>query len=122
MAKRKAKGLGDTIEQITEATGIKAAVELFSKVTGIDCGCDERKEKLNNLIKYKRTINCLNETDYNALTPLVDVKKAELSPKEQFLIIDIYARVFNEKLESSNCSSCWRDILADLRKVYNAYE
>jgi len=121
MAKRKAKGLGDTIEQITEATGIKAAVELFSKVTGIDCGCDERKEKLNNLIKYKRTINCLNETDYNALTPLVDVKKAELSPKEQFLIIDIYARVFNETLESSNCSSCWRDILSDLRKVHNTY-
>ena len=46
--KKKATGLGDTIEQITEATGIKAVVELFSKATGIDCGCDERKAKLNN--------------------------------------------------------------------------
>ena len=49
MAKQKAKGLGDTIESITEATGIKAAVEMFSKATGIDCGCDERKAKLNEL-------------------------------------------------------------------------
>ena len=119
---RKPKGLGDTIEAITEATGIKAAVELFSSITGIDCGCDERKEKLNRLITYKRTINCLNEQDYNALTPLVDIRKADLSPKEQNLIIAIYERVFNEKLESSNCSGCWRDILSDLRKVYNAYE
>ena len=44
MAKRKAKGFGDTIEAITEATGIKAVVEVFSKATGIDCGCDKRKE------------------------------------------------------------------------------
>ena len=123
MAKgRKAKGLGDTIEAITEATGIKAAVELFSSITGLDCGCNERKEKLNRLITYKRSINCLNEQDYNALKPLVDIHKADLSPKEQSLIIAIYERVFNEKLEASNCSGCWRDILADLRKVYNAYE
>ena len=122
MAKRKPKGLGDTIEAITEATGIKAAVELFSSITGLDCGCNERKEKLNRLITYKRSINCLNEQDYNALKPLVDIHKADLSPKEQSLIIAIYERVFNEKLEASNCSGCWRDILADLRKVYNAYE
>jgi hypothetical protein len=44
-------GLGDTIEKITKATGIKAAVELFSSVTGLDCGCDERKETLNKLFK-----------------------------------------------------------------------
>ncbi len=45
--KKKSEGLGDTIEKITTATGIKAAVEMFSKATGIDCGCDARKEKLN---------------------------------------------------------------------------
>ena len=58
---RKPKGLGDTIEAITEVTGIKTVVELFSKATGIDCGCEERKEKLNNLIPYRRNVNCLKE-------------------------------------------------------------
>ncbi len=47
MAKRKATGLGDTIEQITEATGIKKLVEF---VAGEDCGCEERKKKLNEMI------------------------------------------------------------------------
>ena len=42
------KGLGDTIEKITTATGIKKAVDTVSKVTGRDCGCGRRKEKLNN--------------------------------------------------------------------------
>ena len=42
------KGLGDTIEKITTATGIKKAVDTVSKVTGKECGCGRRKEKLNN--------------------------------------------------------------------------
>lgn len=38
----KSKGLGDTIEKFTRATGIKALV-------GEDCvPCSERKKKLNN--------------------------------------------------------------------------
>lgn len=119
---RKPKGLGDTIEQITEATGIKAAVELFSKVTGIDCGCDERKAKLNNLISYRRNVNCLKEDEYLFLKVLYDTKVNQLTPKQQVTIKDIYLNVFNEKLDSSNCPSCWRTIMGDLRKVYDTYE
>lgn len=44
----KSKGLGDTIEKVTAATGIKKAVEFVSKASGIDCGCPERKETLND--------------------------------------------------------------------------
>jgi|TARA_R110001592_G_scaffold12397_1_gene59188 hypothetical protein len=50
---KEVKGLGDTIEQITKATGIKAIVDKVSEVTGTDCGCDNRKEKLNKLVPYK---------------------------------------------------------------------
>jgi len=124
MAKRgrKAKGLGDTIEQITEATGIKAAVKLFTEVTGIDCGCDARKEKLNNLISYRKNVNCLNEDEYLFLKVLYETNLNQLTIKQQYKIIDIYLNVFGVKLEHSNCSSCWRDVLGDLRKVYNTYE
>ena len=123
MAKRKtpARGLGDTIEQITEATGIKKVVETFSKATGIDCGCEERKVKLNNLIPYRRKVNCLNESDYEALKPFVSPKKGSLTPNEQWQIQAIYFRVFEVKLDDSNCASCWRDIINDLRKVFNEY-
>ena len=50
---KEAKGLGDTIEQITKATGIRAVVNKVSEITGKDCGCEGRKEKLNKLVPYK---------------------------------------------------------------------
>jgi hypothetical protein len=40
--------LGDTIEKVTTATGIKAAVDYVAKKTGKDCGCGKRKAALNN--------------------------------------------------------------------------
>ena len=52
--KSKPKGLGDTIERMTEATGIKAVVEKVSEVTGVPCGCAERREALNELFPYDK--------------------------------------------------------------------
>ena len=46
------KGLGDTIEAITKATGIKAIVDAGSKVLKKDCGCQARKKQLNDLFPY----------------------------------------------------------------------
>jgi hypothetical protein len=52
MKKKKSKGLGDSIEKITKATGIKKIVDVVSKATGKDCGCNERKNNLNKLFPY----------------------------------------------------------------------
>jgi len=49
----KSKGLGDTIHKITTFTGIKKAVDVISKVTNSDCGCDKRRDTLNRIIPYK---------------------------------------------------------------------
>jgi hypothetical protein len=49
----KSKGLGDTIEKITKATGIKKVVEAVSEATGKDCGCKERKDTLNRVFPYQ---------------------------------------------------------------------
>jgi hypothetical protein len=48
----KSKGLGDTIEKITKATGIKTVIDKVSKTTKKDCGCNKRKDKLNKLFPY----------------------------------------------------------------------
>jgi len=59
----KSQGLGDTIEKVTAATGIKKAVEFATKASGKDCGCKARKEKLNdpkllvNKVFYKTNNN-----------------------------------------------------------------
>ena len=50
----KSKGLGDTIEKITKATGIKSFTNfLHSNGLVKDCGCNKRKEALNKAIPYK---------------------------------------------------------------------
>ena len=47
------KGLGDSIEKFTKATGIKSLVELSMGAVGKkDCGCNIRKEWLNNKFPY----------------------------------------------------------------------
>lgn len=49
------RGLGDTIDKVTSITGIKSLVNNVSSAMGIeDCGCEERREALNNLVPYTK--------------------------------------------------------------------
>ena len=53
--KDKPKGLGDSIEKITKATGIKKIVDTVNNLRGVkDCGCNKRKKQLNKLFPYKK--------------------------------------------------------------------
>ena len=54
MEKEKSKGLGDSIEKFTKATGIKKVVDKISEVTKKDCGCGKKKETLNRLFPYNK--------------------------------------------------------------------
>ena len=49
-ATSKSKGLGDSVEKITQATGIKKLVEKYGPS---DCGCAQRRDKLNKMFPYK---------------------------------------------------------------------
>ena len=46
------RGLGDLVEKVTSKTGIKAVVDKISKVTGKDCGCRKRRDKLNKAVPF----------------------------------------------------------------------
>ena len=50
----KSRGLGDSIHKFTKATGIKSAVDRVSKGLNIPCGCEARRESLNNLVPYNK--------------------------------------------------------------------
>lgn len=51
--KTPSRGLGDTIEKFTQATGIKSVVEKGAKALGkSDCGCSGRRDKLNELFPW----------------------------------------------------------------------
>ena len=48
------RGLGDSIEKFTKATGIKSVVNKVSNAIGKDCGCGERRDSLNRAFPFKR--------------------------------------------------------------------
>jgi len=48
----KSKGLGDSVEKVMKATGIKKMADKYTEKTGKDCGCGKRKDKLNDLFPY----------------------------------------------------------------------
>ncbi len=50
----RSRGLGDSIEKVTRATGIKAIVEKGAKAMGKDCGCSKRQKTLNDLFPYNK--------------------------------------------------------------------
>ena len=116
------KGLGDTVEKVTKATGIKKAVDWFSEVTGVDCGCDKRKEKLNELFPYKQKedINCLNEQEYEFLKTVKG--KKTWRNHERRRLNEIHSRVFNQKLQYTSCSSCIERQQKQLLAVASTYE
>jgi len=39
---------------VAAATGIKAGVEALAKATGRECGCARRRDKLNQLVPFRR--------------------------------------------------------------------
>jgi len=50
----KSRGLGDSIHKFTSATGIKTLTDVVSKGLNIPCGCEARRQALNNLVPYNK--------------------------------------------------------------------
>jgi len=118
MARPKSKGLGDTIAKITESTGIDKAVKF---IAGEDCGCDQRKEKLNALFPYRQN-QCLLEHEYNWLVEYFKTTTNEVTASKQMKVLEIYNRVFQIKKPSTSCSDCFRDVHNELKRVMKVYE
>ena len=89
---KKSKGLGDTIERITKATGIKAVVDKVSEITGIDCKCQERKEALNKLYPYTRQ---MTEDEISIYEEVMSRTKGTITGSDQAILVKIYNKLFN---------------------------
>jgi len=111
-------GLGDTIEIVLEKTGI---AKLAKWVLGEDCGCEERKEKLNKLFPYSKP-KCLTEEEHTYLTESKVLDKNVLIPSEQRELLKIYNRVFTQRRQPTSCGSCLREVVNELSKVVNEYK
>lgn len=121
------EGAGDVVEAVTKATGIKAVVETVANAFGADCGCDDRKTKLNNILRFKPK-ECLTEEEFNTLTFYYSEAKGEfdeiiqITPERQKELVTIYNRIMPRSRDLTNCGSCFlKDIYRPLSKVYSSY-
>jgi len=112
------EGLGDSIEKITEATGIKAAVKF---VAGEDCGCDKRREALNKVFSYNKP-ECLTEDEYNYLSGFFSAERAVIGGLEKQQLLLIYNRVFRANKRMTSCSACIKNIYDRLKEYFEAYQ
>ncbi len=116
----KNKGLGDMIDSITSKTGIKKVVNKISEVTGIPCNCEERRKKLNQLFPNFKNIRQLTEDEikiYDEVIPTVN-KKGMLTPAERGIVSALYNGVFGVNPVWKSCSPCNKQIMNNLKKVY----
>jgi hypothetical protein len=52
---KESKGFGDTIAKVTNALGLDKVAESVAKAVGKeDCGCNKRKQRLNDMFPYSK--------------------------------------------------------------------
>ena len=117
--------VGDKIEKITKATGIKKAVEVFSQITGADCGCEERKEKMNKLFARDRLkARCITADEYYQLTEVLKIQNRRIPSKQQREIARFYSVIFGTRYEvwCDSCPEIWKAHIKDLEGVRDLYK
>ena len=116
--RKKAVGLGDTVEQLLKVTKI---AKVANWILGEDCGCDARKAKLNALFPYKNPL-CLEEPEHRFLKEWFDRNTNVVKPSEQATMLRIHSRIFKVRNEPTSCVPCLLEKVNQLRTVYNEYD
>jgi len=111
----KDKGLGDSIEKVLKATGID---KVAKKVLGDDCGCEERKNKLNKMFPYNKVRQFTEDELKIYKEVLPRLKGGTITGQDQAVLVRLYNKVFNANKKPSSCSSCVQQTIAKLAKVY----
>ena len=111
------EGLGDTLEKVFKATKIDRLVKF---IAGEDCGCDERKKKMNEIFQYRAKPLCLNEDEYIWLLEIFKSNPTEIKPSEQKVMQKIYERVFSLRMQEF-CDGCIKTMVRQMKQVYEAY-
>ena len=114
--KNKSKGLGDMIDSITTKTGIKKIVKAINP----NCNCEERRKKLNQMFPNFRNIRQFTEDEikiYDEVVPGIELRQ-RLNAEEKTIIATLYNGVFGQNPQWKSCSPCNKQIMANLKKVY----
>lgn len=84
-----------------------------------DCGCEQRKEKLNKLFPYATVMNAEQKHQYETIIK-PEVDKGVLTAATQNLANEMYREVLGYKARFTRCGSCIKERLVKLQTAYEA--
>jgi hypothetical protein len=117
--KSKSKGLGDKIAAVTKATGIEKVVKTFF---GENCGCDERRDRLNKMFP-SRSITQMDEEQYTFFRDVLQPAyrgHQTLKGKDSDFFYQMYNDIFGKNQQKTKCTSCNKNMYIELLKVYES--
>jgi hypothetical protein len=120
--KNKIKGLGDAVHAVTSALGIDKVVKKTFDAAGLDCGCDERRKRWNELLPFSRPYDCLTENEYKELTVIFTERGDVITMEMQKRLRNISDRIYRQRTEMSSCGSCIRTLHKKMKTIWLNYE
>ncbi len=112
----RSKGLGDTVEKVTKATGLD---KVAKAVLGDDCGCNKRKEWLNAKFPYYRTLNPEDKKLYEQ--HLLGLGSGDqITGAQQRVMLDLISRTTGRRQSFTRCPECILNTLKELQTIYEA--
>ena len=125
----RSKGLGDDIKKVLDKTGVTKVVDAITK--GKDCGCNERKEKLNDLFpRSVKAVRCMTDDQLILYKNYRESRTLNIWYTEDIkFLTELYRWVFaisyNPKDFCLNCQGTAVKLLKitkHLDSVYESYE
>ena len=113
MSEKKSKGLGDKVASFTKATGIDKLVHAVAE----DCGCEERRAKLNALFPGRNVEMTPEDVELFA-TLLPAIKSGRLRRPESRTMYNIFNRTFNANEKPCNCTGKNKRMVEKLQRAY----
>jgi len=123
---KQSKGLGDTIEKVLKKTGVKAIVEAITD----DCGCDGRRDKLNEMFpRNVKAVRCMTPDQYKKYGEYIEGRTLNIwKDADITLLLAMYQYIFAIRYNPSDfCRTCQGTakkllkITTHLDSVYNDY-
>lgn len=127
--KVKPEGLGDVVESVLNSPVIKPVKDAVKSIIwkdGEDCGCDERKERLNKKFSFahQKPVRCLTEEDFGLLSYILPDVSSSIGYADMTTLSRIHASVFNYHFTGA-CATCVsrnRSIIEELKVVLKETE
>ena len=127
--KENSTGLGDTVDYVLNETPLKTITKAVKKVVfkqGKDCGCDQRRKKLNQIMAYRlKPVRCFTEKEHDEYNVFKETRALTLTNGQIKFVCKLYADIFNKPYYEP-CRNCspkpMLKMIESLDKVFDSYE